>query len=473
MMSFRNLNRVGLSITTVAIATVLLTTNAPADFTVYSDDFSGSGGVLDGTTPDIAFNTDPFADLTWYAGETTFFDDGSIDSDDSNPNNPERGGGAAYLPFEPEVGRTYTLSADVNNLTLGWVGFGFVQNPFNAFIDDDSGRHEQGAFGSQWIQVFPDEARMKDSKISGSPADPVPTLATVDGLTGTNSLEIVLDTNDPDNVQVSFSVNDALAHTYNAGPLATIGYEGGSGAGPIEHGIRGVGFSASGCCGAPLTVLDGIDNLLLVSSGDIPPVLGLEVNTTSGVMTLQGNGSAAENINSYQITSALGQLDPSGWNSLDDQDFPAGLAGDFDGNGAVAGADFLKWQTDGLTPEELASWESNYGNTGGGAATGWEEGGAVDASFLGEAMLVGDSTIATDASISLGTGYAGPADGDLKFVYRAASGSLVKGNVSYVGAVAAATVPEPSSVVLVAAMLLGLSTRRKQTGTVSLLTANP
>ena len=466
-MNTRNTIKANINIAVVlAVASILPTTIAQADFTIYSDDFDGSGGVLNGTTPDIALSLDPFVDdVTWYAGETTFFDDGTVDSDENNPGaGSARGGGAAYLPFVPDAGQIYTLSADVNNLTLGWLGFGFVQNPNNPFIDDDSGRHEQGAFGSQWIQVFPGSARMVDSKTSGVPSDSGTTLATVGSLTGTNRFEIVLDTNDPDNVQVSFSVNDSLAHAYNAGPLAMLGYEGGSGAGPIQHGIRGVGFSASGCCGAPLTTLDGIDNFLLVSDGEIPPALGLEVNTSTGEMTIQGNGSAAENINSYQITSALGQLDPSEgmWNSLDDQDFPAGLAGDFDGNGAVAGADFLKWQADGLSPAELATWEDNYGNTGSGASTGWEEGGAVNTSFLGEAMLAGDSSIADNASISLGTSYTGPAEGDLRFTYRTADGSFVKGNVSYVAAVSAATVPEPSSVTLVVATLLAITASRKQ-----------
>jgi hypothetical protein len=196
----------------------------------------------------------------------------------------------------------------------------------------------------------------------------------------------------------------------------------------------------------------------------IPVILSLEVNTSSGLITLRGDSNENFVINSYQITSELGQLDTTGWNSLDDQDFPAGLAGDFDSNGAVAGADFLKWQTDGLSPAELTNWEDNYGKSGGGASTGWEEGGAVSTTYLGEAMLVGNSTIAAGASISLGTSYNGPTAGDLTFEYRTAEGLILPGIVSYVGAVAAATVPEPSSSALAALGLMSLSSRRRKLG---------
>ena len=79
--------------------------------TLYSDDFSGSGGVLNGTVPDIVNSSDPFVDPTWFAGETTFFDDGTIDSDENNPGaGGGRGGGAAYLPFVPDAGQIYTHS---------------------------------------------------------------------------------------------------------------------------------------------------------------------------------------------------------------------------------------------------------------------------------------------------------------------------------------------------------------------------
>jgi hypothetical protein len=205
---------------------------------------------------------------------------------------------------------------------------------------------------------------------------------------------------------------------------------------------------------------DGVGDSIASLLAQDPILLTLEVNTGTGEMKILGDEAESFVINSYQITSALGQLDSNGWNSLDDQDFPAGLAGDFDGNGAVAGADLLKWQTDGLTPAELATWEDNYGNSGSGASSGWEEGGAVNQSFLGEAMLVGNSTSAANSSTSLGTSYNGPAEGDLEFEYRTDDGLILPGIVTYVGAGAAAVVPEPASVALVTMVLLGLSSCR-------------
>jgi len=44
------------------------------------------------------------------------------------------------------------------------------------------------------------------------------------------------------------------------------------------------------------------------------------------------------------------------------------LAGDFDADGDVDGADFLKWQRDGLSESELVSWETNFGNAPGSQA---------------------------------------------------------------------------------------------------------
>ena len=46
-----------------------------------------------------------------------------------------------------------------------------------------------------------------------------------------------------------------------------------------------------------------------------------------------------------------------------------GLAGDFDADGDVDGADFLKWQRDGLSAQDLTDWQNNYGQTSALAAT--------------------------------------------------------------------------------------------------------
>ncbi len=48
--------------------------------------------------------------------------------------------------------------------------------------------------------------------------------------------------------------------------------------------------------------------------------------------------------------------------------FGAGVAGDFDGDNDVDGADFLKWQRDSGDAAELALWETNFGTTAAAAA---------------------------------------------------------------------------------------------------------
>ncbi len=162
-----------------------------------------------------------------------------------------------------------------------------------------------------------------------------------------------------------------------------------------------------------------------------------------------------------QITSATGSLDPNAWNSLADQ----GFEGDYDGNGTIDGADFLKFQIDGGTPAQLAEWEAHYGNSGPGS--GWEEEGAVSENFLGETFLLGDSTIAAGASIDLGVIFdqqpGNPAlSEDWVFSFRIADGTILPGVASYVSGVAAASaVPEPTtSTLALAALCLAMSRRR-------------
>ncbi len=159
---------------------------------------------------------------------------------------------------------------------------------------------------------------------------------------------------------------------------------------------------------------------------DTEEILTLEVNTVTGALTMLGDPNNAIVINSYEITSTGNSLDATNWFSLADQDFE----GDYDGNGTIDGADFLQWQIDGGTPAQLAEWEAHYGNSGPGS--GWEESGGIGTHVLAESFLLGDSTIAAAASISLGMGYDQSVDAqDLMFEYRTDTGAFVEGLVVY------------------------------------------
>jgi len=135
----------------------------------------------------------------------------------------------------------------------------------------------------------------------------------------------------------------------------------------------------------------------LVEVGE-PAILTLQVNRTTGNMTLLGDSTSPQDINSYQITSEGDSLDLAGWNSIFDQDDVAGgfPAGDGSGNG-------------------------------------WEEAGQAGPHALAEVYLQGDSTVAPGASIGLGKGYDDGVDAqDLVFKYRTDLGQLLMGLVEYV-----------------------------------------
>jgi hypothetical protein len=81
---------------------------------VYFDDFDGSAGTnLNGTKPDITPGGE-----TWQAGQYADAD-GTLGG--GNSGNMAK----AALPFTPELGKIYELSATVDN-TGDWVAIGFL-----------------------------------------------------------------------------------------------------------------------------------------------------------------------------------------------------------------------------------------------------------------------------------------------------------------------------------------------------------
>jgi hypothetical protein len=81
---------------------------------IYQDDFSGAGGPLNGTTPDVTTDGE-----VWEAGPA-FLDNGSVPSVVGSAV-----GNAAHLDFTPFSG-IYTASASVTNPNPDWIGFGFM-----------------------------------------------------------------------------------------------------------------------------------------------------------------------------------------------------------------------------------------------------------------------------------------------------------------------------------------------------------
>ncbi|MEX0610927.1 MAG: LamG domain-containing protein [Pirellulales bacterium] len=138
----------------------------------------------------------------------------------------------------------------------------------------------------------------------------------------------------------------------------------------------------------------------------VPPSLSLEVDTTSGEITLTNTAAVPVNVDFYRIGSAGGALSLAGWDSLDEQNYDAVDGPD---SGDVAG------DSDG---------------------EGWDEAGGSDASQLVE-LFVDDngSLIGAGETLSLGNAYNTSIfpgmDGDLEFTFGLIGGLRLIGNVSY------------------------------------------
>jgi hypothetical protein len=206
-----------------------------------------------------------------------------------------------------------------------------------------------------------------------------------------------------------------------------------------------------------------IDNLKVFT----PTVL--QVNTNTGQMAIV----AATSITGYEITSAAGSLNQSGWRSgnLDKQNFgpPTTLTADFNNDNVVDAADYTVWrdalgqsaagdadgnaQTDQL---DYLAWKQQFGQN---LAPGdsWETLIATNKQLL-EFFLTGSSTF---SSRSIGTGYDPSIDSrDLTFTYTTFDGRQLTGIVQYVTGAGAAAVPEPTSLVLLIVGVTSLRLRR-------------
>ena len=141
---------------------------------------------------------------------------------------------------------------------------------------------------------------------------------------------------------------------------------------------------------ADMIIFDAVQSTLALT-------LELEVNKTTGLLTIKNDSDFVNDINYYEIVSAgnSGTLS-NGWNSLADQGIDS-LGGD---------------------PED-----------------NWQEGGGSDSNLLTEAFVLGSTNFAVGGdSETMTGGYIGGNGGaeDLVFRYGLSSGQLVTGVVSYV-----------------------------------------
>lgn len=183
---------------------------------ILQHDFSGSASdSLNGVAADVG-------GVYWVAGPR-FAADGSITTGSAN---------SAWLPFVPEAGKVYQLSAQLTSSTsTAGLSFGFVQSI--SHVEGASSRHADAATGGiAWILHRGDTIvapATQTQRFFGGPTNAHGTdleleVATLDVL-------ITLDATDSDNVLVSVNLNDGAA---GVEPIALGAL--------VELSIAGVGF---------------------------------------------------------------------------------------------------------------------------------------------------------------------------------------------------------------------------------------
>lgn len=148
--------------------------------TIYADDFSGTGGTLNGTTED-------HQGALWSAN-APFLDNSELD---------ESVEGSALLNFQPVANATYELSLDVLNPTDRWVGLGFARDP----IQDPGADSFQDRFSNDlnavgWMLYRDSATDADDIQLFGGLATSGPLADNHASINFNqfNSLKVVLDT---------------------------------------------------------------------------------------------------------------------------------------------------------------------------------------------------------------------------------------------------------------------------------------
>jgi hypothetical protein len=207
--------------------------------TVYFDDFSGGATSLGGTTPDTGSDT-------WIASSTVLAD--------GNLTGLKRDG--AWLPFEPQAGYVYTLSADVNTIvgqkSTDWIAVGFAGKEDITSEDEFNSTAEgYGNFILRQNRGVGQGTVFTGSGVNGR--------TFVDTGIGVRTLQVVLDASDPDPANWTMAFYEQ--GTAISGPTtAAVG---------SFADIRHVGFNRWGANGT-------IDNFRLDVAQAFVGVLGLD-----------------------------------------------------------------------------------------------------------------------------------------------------------------------------------------------------
>ncbi|MEM8944029.1 MAG: hypothetical protein AAGD11_02520 [Planctomycetota bacterium] len=223
-----------------------------------------------------------------------------------------------------------------------------------------------------------------------------------------------------------------------------------------------------------------VDSLTLFTPTPPTAPITLEVNTTTGLLSMKNTSGATLDLDFYEITSQA-SLSGMGWNSLQSQDLPGFPAGDGIGNGwEILGLENPEtdFDLDGtVLAADLDAWRNDYASTGNSDADGdgdsdggdflaWQQtlGEATQAgsSLLSEAFLLGSSALADGAELSLGNGFQVGAAEDLGFRVRLADGTVISGDVQYVSEGALQSIPEPASAMLMLVALSCMQTQRSR-----------
>ena len=201
----------GASVIALAGAMLLapITPATATSWVIYSDPLNGSSVAdLNGTTPSVSSGLyGGTAGATWSA--TIFKADGSVSI------NGSPGYANAFLPFTPQTGQIYRLSADVDTTAGGpaWIGLGFTSTAnLGAFIF--------GNTAGPWMLLRNDRELGQGQTFLG------PNLNgdnTYDAPTGVVHLTVELDTMVANNWTGSFFANGVLVGSGSLG-TPSIGY---------------------------------------------------------------------------------------------------------------------------------------------------------------------------------------------------------------------------------------------------------